>query len=52
MTDILAVTETWLRGNDYDDYFIQDLSNYVFHHTARIDSSGSGVCVILKNNLR
>ena len=23
--DILAVTETWLRGNDYDDYFVQDI---------------------------
>ena len=52
--DILAITETWLRGNEYDDYFIHDIcpTDYVFHHTPRIDSSGGGVGVILKKHFK
>ena len=43
--DVLTLTEPWLRGNDYDDYPVQDicLADYIFHHTPRHDANGDGV---------
>ena len=50
--DIFAVTETWLRGDDYDQYYIRDIcpDGYKFYHIPRIHSTGGGVGVVLKDS--
>ena len=52
--DIFAVTETWLRGDDYDQYYIRDIcpDGYKFYHIPRIHSTGGGVGVVLKDSFR
>ena len=52
--DLFALTETWLRGDDSDLYYIRDIfpDGYVFHHVPRLHTTGRGVGIILKNNIR
>ena len=49
--DILAVTETWLRGDDYDNYPVRDACpiGYSLYHTPRMNMRGAGVGVVLRN---
>ena len=49
--DILAVTETWLRGDDYDNYPVRDACpiGYSLYHTPRMNMRGGGVGVVLRN---
>jgi exonuclease III len=49
--DILAVTETWLRGDEYDHYPVRDVCpvGYSLYHTPRLDMRGGGVGVVMKN---
>ena len=48
--DILAVTETWLNGDQRDDRVIAELMNtlkvYDFYHVPRLGRSGGGVAII------
>ena len=50
--DIFAVTETWLLGDDYDQYYIRDIcpDGYKFYHIPRIHSTGGRVGVVLKDS--
>lgn len=49
--DMLALTETWLRGTEYDEYVVRDCCpvGYTLHHVPRLDTIGGGVGVIIKN---
>ena len=49
---ILFITETWLRGDNSDDYFVRDVcpTGYVFHHVPRTSTTGGGVSVMLKDD--
>lgn len=49
--DLLAVTETWLHGDNYDHYPVRDVCpvGYFFYHTPRLDMRGGGVGVVMKN---
>ena len=50
--DVFAVTETGLRGDDYDQYYIRDIcpDGYKFYHIPRLHSTGGGVGVVLKDS--
>ena len=42
--DLFALSETWLRGDDSDLYYIRDIcpDGYVFHHVPRLHTTGGG----------
>ena len=50
--DILAITETWLKGGKQDDCVLADiqnaLPNFDVHHVPRQSRDGGGVCIILR----
>ena len=48
--DIFAITETWLRDSDFDDFFCSDIcpAGYNFFHDPRTTSHGGGVAVLTK----
>ncbi len=48
--DFLALTETWLRSGDIDNYHIEEFcpTGYVFHHIPRSISRGGGVGLLIK----
>ena len=48
--DIFAITETWLRDSDFDDFFCSDIcpAGYNFFHDPRTTSHGGGVTVLIK----
>lgn len=52
--DILAITETWMSGNERDDHTIADLNtslpNFQIYHISRTSSKGGGICVILRKS--
>ena len=50
----LSTSETWLRGDDSDLYYIRDIcpDGYVFHHVPRLHTTGGGVGIVLKNNIK
>ena len=52
--DLFALSETWLRGDDSDLYYIRDIcpDGYVFHHVPRLHNTGGGVGIVLKNNIK
>ena len=52
--DLCALSETWLRGDDSDLYYIRDIrpDGYVFHHVPRLHTTGGGVGIVLKNNIK
>ena len=52
--DLFALSETWLRGDDSDLYYIRDIcpDGYVFHHVPRLHTTGGGVDIVLKNNIK
>ena len=52
--DLFALTETWLCGDDSDLYYIRDIcpDGYVFHHVPRLHSTGGGVGIVFKNNIK
>ena len=52
--DLFALTEMWLRGDGSDLYYICYIcpDGYVFHHVSRLHTTGGGVGVVLKNNVR
>ena len=49
---IFAVTETWLRGDDYDQYYIRDIcpDGYKFYHIPWLHFTGGGVGVVSKDS--
>lgn len=53
--DIMALTETWLCGDDRDARTIADLSNtlcgYRVIHRPRVNKNGGGVAIILRKGL-
>ena len=53
--DILAITETWLTGDDRDHRAIADINNtlpnYVFHHSPRLHSRAGGVGILVRNGI-
>lgn len=52
--DMLVLTETWLRGTEYDDYVVRDccLTGYTLHHVPRLGTTGGGVGTIIKNTYK
>ena len=50
----LCLSETWLRGDDSDLYYIRDIcqNGYVFHLVPRLHTTGGGVGIVLKNNIK
>ena len=52
--DFLALTETWLRSGESDNFFVGELcpKGYIFHHTPRENSRGGGVGILVKKSLR
>ena len=48
--DFLALTETWLRPGDTNNYHIEEFcpTGYVFHHIPRSISQGRGVGLLIK----
>ena len=52
--DLFALSETWLRGDESDLYYIRDIcpDGYVFHHVPRLHITGGGVGIALKNNIK
>ncbi len=54
--DILAITESWLKGDERDDQVIADikttLPNYEFHHVPRLKGRAGGVAVLARHGLR
>ena len=52
--DLFALSETWLRGDDSDLYYIRDIcpDGYVFHHVLRLHNTGGGVGIVLKSNIK
>ena len=48
--DFLALTETWLRSGDIDNYHIEEFcpTGYVFHHIPRSISRVGGVGLLKK----
>ena len=54
--DILAVTETWLSGDDRDNPSLADLTstlpNYQWHHIPRKGRQGGGVGVCIKKGFK
>ena len=48
--DILALTETWLQQDAWDEYVIQNSTpaNYVFKHIARKTRGGAWSCIALQ----
>ena len=52
--DLFALSETWLRGDDSDLYYIRDIcpDGYAFHHVPRLHTTGGGVGIVLKNNIK
>ena len=52
--DLFALSETWLRGDDSDLYYFRDIcpDGYVFHHVLRLHTTGGGVGIVLKNNIK
>lgn len=53
--DVLAVTETWLTGDDRDHRTIADINNtlpnYVFRHSPRLHSRAGGVGILVRNGI-
>lgn len=55
--DLFALSETWLCGDDSDLYYIRDLCpdlffRHVFHHVPRLHTTGGGVGIVVKNNIK
>ena len=52
--DDFALSETWLRGDDSNLYYIRDIcpDGYVFHHVPRLHTTSGGVGIVLKNNIK
>ena len=52
--DLLVVTETWLRGDESDDYCTREICprSFSFYHLPRLDSNGGGVGVLVKNHFK
>lgn len=48
--DLLAITESWLRGDSRDDRVMADLKNtlphFVMYHQPRLHRKGGGVCLL------
>ena len=52
---MFALTETWLRGTEYDEYVARDCcpTGYTLHHVAiRLGTAGGGVGAIIKNTFK
>ena len=53
--DIMAITETWLTGNDRDDRTLADIANtlndYDIAYTPSANSTGGGVAVIFRKGI-
>ncbi|XP_072033073.1 uncharacterized protein [Amphiura filiformis] len=49
--DVLAVTESWLDGDDRDEVPLADIINtlphFAIHHAPRVNRRGGGVCLIV-----
>ena len=54
--DLLAVTETWLRGDERDSRVLADLHNalpdFNIISIPRVKRTGGGVCVILRKGFQ
>ena len=54
--DVLAITETWMTGNDKDNRVIADirntLPNYQFFHAHRQNGRGGGLAVLARDSLQ
>ena len=52
--DMLALTETWLHGIEYDEYVARDCCpiGYTLHHVPRFGTTGGGVGAIIKNTFK
>lgn len=51
--DMLAITETWLKGDDRDNRVLADLANSLLdfnvHHVPRSNgAAGGGICIIIR----
>ena len=51
--DMLAITETWLKGDDRDSRVLADLANSLLdfdvHHVPRANgTAGGGICIIIR----
>ena len=46
--------ETWLCGDDSDLYYIRDIcpDGYAFYHVPHLHTTGDGVGIVLKNNIK
>ncbi len=53
--DVLAITETWLSGDDRDNFALADikntLPNYQLHHTPRRNGRGGGIALLIRDGL-
>ncbi len=54
--DIVAITETWLSGDDRDNHTIADiqntLPNYIFHHRPRPQGKGGGIAILARDGFK
>ena len=50
--DVMAITESWLSGDNRDDPVLADMRNtlpdYKLFHAARINRRGGGICLFLR----
>ena len=53
--DILAITESWLSGDERDAHILADLTNTLphleIHHTPRVQQRWGGVCLLIHQDL-
>ena len=53
--DILAITESWLSGDERDDYPLADLKttlpHFKIYHAPRVQQRGGGVCLLVHQGL-
>ena len=50
--DLLAVTETWLRGDERDSRVLADFPDFNIISIPRVKRTGGGVCVILRKGFQ
>ena len=52
--DILAITETWLHGDNFDSYFCRDIcpEGFSFSHVPRSSSEGGGVGLLVRRQFK
>ena len=52
--DVLAITETWLQANIFDQLTVNDIcpKGFAFHHLPRKHSRGGGVALLYKSRFK